>query len=668
MRTIWIGAQWVGRKLIFTASLVVGTLMLLLLPAMVVMKGRLENGRIVTEGFAINLGRYWGVVGQHLAHLVKGELGTPGVNALRPDNLPPVVDQLATALPITLQLNGLALLFSLVLGLGLGVLLSVAAPRWLRAPFWGATSVLYSLPDLVIASFMQLAFLFVAMVRGTGPTRGSEAWQHLWAPVIALTLILTPYIARVTATAIDEISGQHFIRAAVARGTGPVRILLKHIGKNVLLRVSSILPVVAGLLVSSGAVVEYMSELRGVGRSLIMTAGGRGFDPYDALIYAFPLLLLFTVFLALSELLQRLLDPRITADGGDAKGAPIRRLGRPSLQGLVSGLVGLGRWLRSIPAGLLGWLVRLPGGLKRALRSPGVVVGVILVAGLIVVAILAPSIAPHDPAQRMPAAMVMPDGRILVPPLKPSIEHLLGTDSLGRDIFSRLLFGTRYAILLAMLVAPVRFLLAVPFGLVAAYRGGVWSKALHWFSTLFTALPHFIIPLALIRPLNNVFEGRPGAALFWGVLVVALPGVPRLAGSVQRQAAEVLALPMVEGAYAVGAGTTRTLFRYILPQLLPQLSTMLALEIPSILTTTALLGYFRAFVGGSVFIEDPPEILPLLPEWGATMQNPVMLLLAGRWWDWAPYFALMVAVLAFNLLGEGARKLLGTRTDWRWRG
>lgn len=668
MRTIWTGAQWVGRKLIFTASLVVGTLMLLLLPSMVVMKGRMENGRIIREGFAINPGRYWEVLIAHLRQLAKGQLGAPGTNSQIPDWLPPMVDPLSAALPITLRLDGLAFLFSLVLGLGLGALLSVAAPRWLRAPLWGATSVLYSLPDLVIASFMQLAFLFVAMLRGTGPTRGSEAWQDLWAPVIALTLILTPYIARVTATAIDEISGQHFIRAAVARGTHPARILLKHIGKNVLLRISSILPVVAGLLFSSGAVVEYMSELRGLGRSLIMTAGGGGFDPYDALIYAFPMLLLFMAVLALSELLQRLLDPRIAAAGSDMKGALIRRPGRPSLQGLVNGLVGLGRWLMSIPRGLLGWLSRLPAGMKRALRSPGVMVGAILVAGLVAVAIFAPSLAPFDPAQRMPAATVMPDGRILVPPLKPGPEHLLGTDSVGRDLFSRLLFGTRYAILLAMLVAPVRFLLAVPFGLVAAYRGGLWSGALRWFSTLFTALPHFIIPLALIRPLNNVFEGQPGGALFWGVLLVALPGVPRLAGSVQRQAAEVLTLPMVEGAYAVGAGTTRTLFRYILPQLLPQLVTMLALEIPSILTTTALLGYFRAFVGGSVFIEDPPEILPLLPEWGATMQNPVMLLLSGRWWDWAPYFALMVAVLAFNLLGEGVRKLVGIRTDWKWRG
>ncbi|HLO02455.1 MAG TPA: ABC transporter permease subunit, partial [Symbiobacteriaceae bacterium] len=644
----------------------------LLLPALVVTEGRLRGNWYIIEGFHTDLRHYWSVVSYHLLHLAKGQL-IPSLASLPPrSTLKFIPAELATALPITLKLNGTAFVVSLVLGLLLGALLSALSPRWLRAPLWGVTSLLYSLPDLLIASMLNLAFLLVALLRGgVGPLRGSDSWQHFWAPTVALTLIVLPYIARVTATAIDEISGQQYIRTAVARGLHPVWILLKHIGKNVLVRVSTILPVVVSLLFSGGAVVEYMSEVHGVGRALIINAGPQAGDRYAGVAFLIPMLVVFTIVLALSELVQRLLDPRIAASRGGSEAGPAAgriRIELPSVEGLIRGAANVGAWLRSVPGALLAGVVALPGRLRKAMRDRMLLAGSLLVLGLVVVAVLAPWIAPFDPALKA-QAIQLPGGVILVPPFTPGGQHWLGTDDLGRDVFSQILFGTRYALVFAMLAVPARFLLAVPFGLLAAFRGGTWAKIIRWTSIFFTAVPQVLLPLALIPAVNLIFMDRPGTALFWGVVLVALPGAPRLAGSVQQQAAEVLALPMVEGAYAVGAGTGRTLFRYILPQIFPQLATMLTLEIPAILTTTALLGYFRANPGGAIYdTQTYLPIAPKLPEWGSLMESPMMLLLAGRWWLWAPFIALCVAVLAFNLVGEGMRRALASRTGWKWQG
>lgn len=661
MRILWLGLQWLGRQLLLLISLIVGALMLLQLPSLLRLRGQMVDGKIEILGLKLDWLHYGRQLLVQLSNLVKGQLVSP--DAEMPSRIAglgeTVAAHLVKGLPVTLKLDGTALALSLALGLLLGLLLSQLAPRWLRAPLWGGTSLLLALPDLLIAAFLQLSFLILAILRGTGPTAGSAGWQKFWAPVIALTLIVAPYIARVVATAIDEMTGEQYIRAAVARGIHPVRILLKHIGRGLLVRLCGALPVVLGLLFAGGAVVEYASEVRGLGRALILTLRSGGVE--NGLGLLFPFLVLYVVLLALADLIQRWLDPRVAEASRDAGHSTAARPPLLSFRGAFSGMVA---WVRSAPGALLAGV----GRLLRSLRNPMLLLGGLLVLGLVLVALLAPSLAPFDPAHRMPQARVMPDGRILVLPLAPNGENLLGTDDLGRDLFSQILFGTRYALLFGLVAVPARFLLAVPFGLLVAYRGGLWARLSRWAATLFTAIPAFLVPLALIPHVNNAFTNKPEFAFYWAAALIAIPGIPRLAEAVGSQARGVLALPLVEGAYAVGASGSRVLFRHVLPQLLPTLATMFALEVPAVLTTTALLGYFRVHPGGSIFLTDPPQVLARLPEWGSIMQDPIMLILVNRWWWWAPYVALMVAVLAFNLLGEGMRRVWATKTGWTWRG
>jgi ABC-type dipeptide/oligopeptide/nickel transport system permease subunit len=665
---------WIIRKVLFLATLVVATTMLLMLPDMLVREGVVSGGWYVTTGFHLEFRPYWQKVLFHLSHLLHGQLIPPGLSPGRVSPLQSLPSDLIAYLPVTLKLIGTAFLISMAAGMLLGLLLSVFAPTWLRVPLWGFTTAIHSVPDLLLATAMDLSVVLVTIARGgLGPTQGSEAWQKFWAPTLALAVLVLPYIARMTAAAIDEISVQEYIRAAVSRGLHPGAILVRHIGKNVLIQVWTAIPVVASLLVSGAAVVEYMMEVHGAGRALIL-AVRQGGDRYEGIAFLIPLLLLFTVALALSEMGQRLLDPRVA--GGEVAAAD-----RPAAAG-AAGAWRLPRvqWRRLLPAlrafgGNLAEafgeaLSATPDRLRRAgkaLRDPVLLAGSLLVVGLVAVAILAPQLAPFDPQYR---AAIYQDatGKLFVPPFLPDKLHLLGTDDLGRDLLSRVIYGTRYALLFAGLAVPTRFVLAVLFGLLAAFRGGIWEKLIAWLSTFFTAVPQVVLPLVLIPTANLFYLNDHGATLTWGVLLVALPGIPRMAASVRQQALEVMAQPFVEGARAVGAGTARTIFRHIFPQMLPQLATMFALEVPAVLTLTAVLGYFKANPGGVVVdTASFKPIAPVIPEWGSLMEIPLMVLLAGRWWMAAPFVALFVSVLAFNMLGEGLRRQWASQTGWRWK-
>lgn len=663
MRALLGGIGWALRQLLFLASLVTAAVALLLLPMLVVPRGRVNGFGYVIDGFRIAVEPYWGALSAHLKHLVRGQLVPPAAQLRPGDPLTVLPEQLMGALPVTLQLVGAALLASLLLGLLLGLLLSRIAPAWLRTPLWGASTLLSAVPDLLVASSLSMAIFLLSRQRGESPSWGSDAWHRFWAPTLSLTLIALPYVARVTATALDELIQQVYIRAAVARGLHPIRILFKHLGKGVLIRLVTHLPALVGLLCSAAAVVEYVTEVGGVGRLLIRSASNQLGSRYAGVALLIPLLLLFMAALAAADLLQRWLDPRLGSLEAPTVKAAQWGWGLPSWRAIRRGI-----WaLFLLPVSLVRSLLGLLRWLWRGLRDPILLLGLLLVLVLVGVAVVAPQLAPLDPALQK-LIKVGADGSVEAPPFPPGAEHLLGTDGWGRDVYSRLLLGTRYALLFALLAVPTRFLLAVPVGLAAAFRGGLWARWVNWSGTFFMAVPQFLLPLALLPAVNQLFRHQPDLALGWAVLLIALPGAPRLATVVRQQAVEVLNEPFMEGATAVGAGTTRRLFRYLLPQLVPQLATLLALEIPAVLTMTTLLGYFKANPGGVLYDTQTFRVVgPLLPEWGSLMERPVVLLLSGRWWLWAPFGALCLAVLAFTLLGEGIRRASEGRTHWRWR-
>ena len=261
-------------------------------------------------------------------------------------------------------------------------------------------------------------------------------------------------------------------------------------------------------------------------------------------------------------------------------------------------------------------------------RNPLAMAGLLVILLLIVLSLLAPVLAPYDPG-------VQDLGRRLA---RPSAAHWLGTDELGRDVYSRLLYGGR--ITLGMVVAVV--VLVAPLGLavgcVAGYAGGIWDRLLMRVTDIFLAFPRLILALAFVAAL------RPGVSS--AVAAIALTAWPPYARLARAETLGLRGADFIAAVRLCGAAPGRIVLRHIAPLCLPSLIVRVTLDMSSIILTAAGLG----FLGMGA---QPPS-----PEWGAMIATARRFILEQWWVPTAPGLAIFVASLAFNLLGDGLRDVL----------
>ena len=261
-------------------------------------------------------------------------------------------------------------------------------------------------------------------------------------------------------------------------------------------------------------------------------------------------------------------------------------------------------------------------------RNPLAMAGLLVVLALIALSLLAPVLAPYDPG-------VQDLGQRLA---RPSAAHWLGTDELGRDVYSRLLYGGR--ITLGMVVAVV--LLVAPLGLavgcVAGYAGGIWDRLLMRVTDVFLAFPRLILALAFVAAL------RPGVSS--AVAAIALTAWPPYARLARAETLGLRGTDFIAAVRLTGAGAGRIVLRHIAPLCLPSMIVRVTLDMSSIILTAAGLG----FLGMGA---QPPS-----PEWGAMIATARRFILEQWWVPTAPGLAIFVASLAFNLLGDGLRDVL----------
>lgn len=254
-------------------------------------------------------------------------------------------------------------------------------------------------------------------------------------------------------------------------------------------------------------------------------------------------------------------------------------------------------------------------------------IGVAIIAGWSAAAILAPLIAPHRPNAVDLAVRLLP----------PSPRHLAGTDALGRDVFSRLLFGARISLVTGIIVTGIGGLIGTIIGGTAAYAGRAVEWGLMRFTDLVFCFPPLILALAI------------GAALGVGttntiiaILIVWWPKYARLAQSLVLQQRT---LEYVEAAQVAGYGGARILFRHIIPNAIGPLIVLLTLDIGNAILTFAGL----SFLGLGV--------VPPTPEWGSMVASGIEYV--SQWWVAAiPGFAILSVVLGFNFVGDGIRDWL----------
>jgi len=267
--------------------------------------------------------------------------------------------------------------------------------------------------------------------------------------------------------------------------------------------------------------------------------------------------------------------------------------------------------------------------LWRDFRSnPLAMAGLILIVLLVLAVVFAPVLALQDPA-----ALDLPH-RLG----KPSAAHWLGTDELGRDVFSRVLFGGR--VTLGMVVAIV--LLVAPFGLavgcVAGYYGGVADRVLMRVTDVFLAFPRLILALAFVAAI------RPGIPST--ILAIALTAWPPYARLARAETMTIRGADFIAAIRLAGASGGRIVLRHIMPLCLGSLIVRVTLDMSSIILTAAALG----FLGMGA---QPPS-----PEWGSMIATARRFILEQWWVPLMPGLAIFVASLGFNLLGDGLRDVL----------
>jgi len=276
---------------------------------------------------------------------------------------------------------------------------------------------------------------------------------------------------------------------------------------------------------------------------------------------------------------------------------------------------------------------RAPRGWRDlVLDHPRILVGLVLLIVLTLVALLAPWIAPHNPI-----AVDADNAR-----LPPGAGHLFGTDELGRDVLSRVMWGGRISLPVAFVAVGVGLTIGGLIGLAAGYRGRTTDLLLMRFVDAILAFPALILAIALVAAL--------GPSLRNAMIAIGVVQIPVYARLTRAQVLQIKSLDFVTAARALGASPVRIIARHMLPNLLNPLIVQLSLSAAFAMLAEATL----SFLGLSA----PPPT----PDWGFMINTGQSFLVNGDWWmTVGPGAAICLAVFGFNWLGDALRDALDPR-------
>lgn len=270
---------------------------------------------------------------------------------------------------------------------------------------------------------------------------------------------------------------------------------------------------------------------------------------------------------------------------------------------------------------------------REMLKRPTAVFGLVVVVTVMVVAIFAPLLAPYSPDAQMFDGLSLEGA-----PLPPSAQFLLGTDTLGRDLLSRLLFGARTSLLIGLVANGVAVTIGLMVGTLAGYLKGWPSNVLMRFTDLMMAFPALLLAIVLAALLKP--------SLWIVALVIALVNWVQVARIVFTETRGLVERDFIMAERSLGAGHARILFLHILPHLMPTAIVWGTLGI----ATTVLLEATLSFLGIGV---QPPQ-----PSWGNIIFESQSYFQSAPWLVFIPGAIILLTALAFNLLGDALRDIL----------
>jgi len=283
--------------------------------------------------------------------------------------------------------------------------------------------------------------------------------------------------------------------------------------------------------------------------------------------------------------------------------------------------------------------------LRRLLRQRSAVIGLIILATLVFIAFAAPLIAPYSPTQNLigiedVARRESPCIHLLGCAAENS-QHLMGTDGNFRDVFSRIIYGTRVSLRIGFLTVGFAIIVGTLLGAVSGYFGGWIGDVIMRILDVVLAFPFLLLAIAIVSVL--------GPGLTNAMLAIAIVTIPQYARVVRASVLSVREMDYVEASRALGASHASLLFGRILPNALPPLIVQGTLGIATAILDTAAL----SFIGLGA---QPP-----MPEWGAMLAEERNQVFSAPHLVFFPGLAIMITVLAFNLLGDGLRDALDPR-------
>jgi len=275
--------------------------------------------------------------------------------------------------------------------------------------------------------------------------------------------------------------------------------------------------------------------------------------------------------------------------------------------------------------------IQLPSIIRELLMKKAGLAGVLIVSIISLLSILAPIIAPYDPLDQRLDERLNP----------PSFRHIMGTDKLGRDIFSRVLYGGRISLFIAISSVALAVAIGILIGLISGYVGGSIDNALMRITDMFLSFPALILALAIAAML------RPG--LVNVIVAIALSTWPQYARIARAITLQIKSEPYIEAALSIGSTRIRVLATHIVPMVIPQIMIQATLNLGGAILTAAGLG----FLGFGV----PPPT----PEWGLMVSEGRDLIQSHWWISTFPGLMIFLSVVGFNLIGDQLRDILDVR-------
>jgi peptide/nickel transport system permease protein len=641
-------------------------------------------GLDMAKGATLNvaLGRAARRVAVYVAQVARGDLGLSIAGSATYAAVP-VAQVLPGLLAKSLGLLAVSLAVATVVGTALGFW---AARQ--RHTTWAMLTMLTSIVGVSLPSFFAALLLQLGAIRWTRafgyallPVGGFGWDKRIILPALVLAARPIAQIARVTSVTLGEVLGQDYVRTAHSKGLSERLVVTRHVIRNAAIPILTTVGLSLRFSLSSLPVVELFFSWTGVGFSLLRAIALR--DDNLTLALLLSLGAVFVLVNLLLEVVYRLLDPRLRL-GTDREAHEVREGPLSILRAVLAGV-----WDSIAGSPLWAWLRRqerspAPSPFHNLLRRRGIevdiddgmykverrrswmrgtvrnapfMIGLLTVAFLGAMVLFGPSWTPHSPYTKQGLEYV--DGKLIVPPFAPDEVYPWGTDPLGRDIMSLVIAGAQQTLLLAAVVVSARVALGFVLGALAGWLSGTWvDRATLGLSEIIAAFPTLLLAMTLILALGIERGLRPF------VIALSMIGWGEIAQFVRSQVMAIRVRPYIESAVATGVRTPRMIWSHVLPNVLPSLVSLAALEMGAVLMLLGELGFVGIMIGGGAFaelqVDAPPYHYSDVPEWGALLSNVRLYARSYPWTAFYPAVAFFVAILGFNLLGEGVRRMIET--------